>query len=157
MSSPGRIERTHTITIDAPIARAFPLFTPLGETLWVDGWKPEFLHPTNGATERFMVFRTGTGAGETLWTCSDWEPERHFVRYVRVTPASRFGFVEVQARAVSATRTDVAVTYRYVSLNADGEAELAALSDVAFRAMIDGWQGAASEWLARNPGTAIAY
>lgn len=157
MSGPGQVERTHTIVIDAPVARVFPMFTPLGETVWVEGWKPEFLNPKNGATEQFMVFRTGSGASETLWTCCDWEPAKHFVRYVRVTSASRFGFVDVQARAAGAATTSVTVTYRYVALTAAGEAELAAFTEDAFRAMIDGWRVAVSKWLVENPGARVPH
>ncbi len=157
MSGQERVEHTHSITVDAPVARVFLLFTPLGETLWAQGWEPEFIAPKSGITERFMVFRTGAGAGETLWSCVDWEPAKHFVRYARVTPASRFGIVEVQASAVDRTKTNVTVTYRYVALTAEGEAELAAFTEDAFRAMIDGWQTAVSAWLARNPDAEISY
>lgn len=157
MSAGARVERTHTIVIEAPIERVFPLFTPLGETLWAPGWQPEFLHPADGVTARFMVFRTGQGIGETLWACADWQPDDHFVRYVRVTPASRFGFVEVKARARSDAATEVSVTYRYVALTEAGEAELAAFTEDAFRAMIDGWQAAASAWLAHNSGRDIPH
>ena len=150
-------ERTHRITLHASIERVFPLFTPLGEKLWVAGWEPEFLHPPTGKTSELMVFRTGTGEQETLWSCVDWQPQKHFARYVRVTPSSRFGFVDIQGRSVSDATSEITVTYRYVALTKAGESDLAALSEAAFQAMIDDWQVKVGAWLRDNPHTAIPH
>lgn len=48
----NRIERRHSITVARPIDQVFPLFTPKGETLWVQGWNPDFIHPESGETLR---------------------------------------------------------------------------------------------------------
>ncbi len=47
----------------APPNQVFPLFTPTGEKLWVDGWDPEAVYPESGATEEGMVFKTGRSDG----------------------------------------------------------------------------------------------
>ncbi|RWA97127.1 hypothetical protein [Mesorhizobium sp.] len=70
----NHLERSHSIVLSGPIDRVFPLFTPTGETLWVDGWDPEFLHPQDGETRQGMVFRTAHGDETTLWACTDWDP-----------------------------------------------------------------------------------
>ena len=44
------VERRHSIVLSGSIACVFLLFTPAGEKLWVEGWDPEFLHPTSGET-----------------------------------------------------------------------------------------------------------
>ena len=41
----------HRITVDLPVDAAFMLFTPAGEELWVDGWAPRYVHPSDGRTE----------------------------------------------------------------------------------------------------------
>ena len=150
------LERTHTIYFEVPVARAFPLFTPLGEALWIDGWHPQFLHPADGTTCENMVFRTGTGDQETLWTCSEWNPS-YLVRYVRVTPSARFGFVEVRGHALSPHRSQFQITNRYVALNEAGQAELASLTEPAFARMIDGWQTLIGTWLRDNPETPVPH
>lgn len=142
------IERQHSIVIAAPVARVFPLFTPLGEKLWISGWDPEFLHPASGETHDGMVFRTGAGSETTLWACVNFEPAAYRVRYVRVTPASRFGFVEVVCREVSSEQTEATVGYAFTALNESGETYLAGLTEEAFPAMIDGWKGMIERWLA---------
>lgn len=135
------VERRHTITLAMPVEMAFPLFTPAGERDWVDGWEPEFLYPADGATGAGMVFRTRHGGEETLWSCIEWSPAEHRVRYARVTPGSRFGHVEVACRA-DGGGTVVSVCYALTALSAEGEALLAALTEEAFRDGIDSWRAA---------------
>jgi hypothetical protein len=136
----GHVERRHTIEIDHPIDRVFPLFTPKGEEGWAPGWAPEYLHPADGATCEGMVFRTFHDDETTLWGCVLWRPEAHHVRYARVTPSSRFGFVDVACRAIGPDRTEVAVGYDLTALTAAGETFLVDFDEAHFAAMIDGWR-----------------
>ncbi len=143
----AHIDRHHRITLAGPIDQIFPLFTPKGETRWVEGWEPQFLHPENGDTQQDMVFRTVAEAEETLWACIDWNPSRYRVRYVRVTPGSRFGFVGVACHAVSPEATEVAVNYQFTALTTAGQSYLANLTADAFAVMIDGWQQRITRYL----------
>lgn len=145
------LERQHAIVIDGAIDRVFPLFTPLGETRWVDDWRPEFLYPESGETREGMVFRTHHGGEETLWSCIGWEPHRHHVRYARVTPGSRFGFVDVSCREPSPGQTEASVRYTLTALSAEGAAYLSGLTADAFARMIDDWKGRIERCLAADP------
>jgi hypothetical protein len=147
------IERRHHIVVQGPVERVFPLFTPLGERSWVAGWNPEFLHPADGETCEGMIFRTGAGDELTLWACVDWRPEVHRVRYARVTPASRFGLVEVGCSGLADGRTEAVVTYAFTALSEQGRAHLAEVTETAFAAMIDGWREAIDHRLSE---TAVA-
>ncbi len=138
--SATRIERRHTIEIARPIETVFPLFTPRGEEAWAPGWAPEYLHPADGEVGEGMVFRTFHDDETTLWGCVLFRPEAHRVRYARVTPTSRFGFVDIACRRIAPERTAVAVGYDYTALTAAGEAFLADFGAVRFAAMIEGWR-----------------
>jgi hypothetical protein len=152
-----RIEREHVIHLKGPVERVFPLFTPMGETLWVEGWNPEYLFPETGRTERGMVFRTGEGDELTLWTCADFWPEARHVRYVRVTPASRFGTVDVMCKPLDLSTTEATIRYVFTALNEKGDAVLRALTDDAFRAMIEGWREAIDAWLLQSPNVIVTH
>jgi len=132
---------SHEITVDRPVADAFPLFTPKGEEDWVPGWKPDYFAPENGATQKDMLFATGDGAERTWWTCLDWRPDEHFVRYLRLTPDSRCAFVEVKCCARDAGSTAVTVGYDIQSLGPSGDDYIAGMTDAAFAAMIGEWPG----------------
>ncbi len=146
----NHLERRHSIVLEAPIARVFPLFTPLGEKLWVDGWNPEFLYPANGETSDGMVFRTRHGEEETLWACVEWDPAVHRVRYARVTPTSRFGFVEVMCRETDANCTEATVAYAFTALTPGGQSYLSDMTEAAFARMIEEWKKRLNQWLLGN-------
>lgn len=142
---------SHTIVLNGAVERVFPLFTPAGEMAWVPDWAPEFLHPANGETCSGMIFRTVHDGEETVWACVDWRPEEHRVRYARVTPASRFGFVDVACRAVPGGHTEATVSYAFTALSAAGEASIAAMSQSRFAAMIEGWRQLIDDHLRSKP------
>ncbi|MFZ5548996.1 MAG: SRPBCC family protein [Pseudomonadota bacterium] len=136
---PHRTHARHCITVDAPVDQAFMFFTPAGEELWVEGWQPIYLHPADGRTEAGMVFTTGEGDDHTLWLLADFDRTQHRSRYVRCTPASRTGMVEVQCRALDGKRTEVEVIYTLTALTPTGAEALAGFEGERFAAMIDGW------------------
>jgi hypothetical protein len=69
------ISREHRIVLDGTPEIVFPMFTPEGEELWVEGWAPDYLHPAGvRATSQDMVFRTRHGGEETLWSCDTASP-----------------------------------------------------------------------------------
>ncbi|HZH44004.1 MAG TPA: SRPBCC family protein [Lysobacter sp.] len=133
------IQSQHRIRIDAPADVAFMFFTPAGEELWVEGWRPRYVHPADGATVAGMVFTTGDGAELTIWHLVDFDRARRRSRYVRTTPGSRTGFVEIACEPLDAERCEVTVRYTMTALSAEGEAALEAFTPAAFARSIDGW------------------
>ena len=146
-----RAEFSHEISIPLPVDEAFPLFTPKGEELWVPGWAPVYVSPSNGETEEEMVFMTGSGADLTLWTCLRWQPEIWHVRYQRTTPGSRIAFVDVRCRPDGASVTGVRVGYAYVPLSEAGRVFIDALSADTHAATIDSWADKIGNYLHGQP------
>ncbi|RWP49197.1 hypothetical protein [Mesorhizobium sp.] len=109
--------------------------------------EPGVLHPQDGETRQGMVFRTAHGDETTLWACTDWEPVAHRVRYVRVTPDSRFGFVEVACRPTTDGGTEASIAYTFTALNTAGASYLSELTEDAFAHMIEGWKLRIDAWL----------
>lgn len=136
---PRHLHSSHSIVVDAPVDQTFMFFTPAGEELWVNGWQPTYIHPADGHTEAGMVFTTGQNDDLTIWTLADFDRATHRSRYLRCTPASRTGLVEVHCVALDAQRTDVRVSYTLTALNAAGELALEGFEGERFAAMIDGW------------------
>jgi hypothetical protein len=136
---PHHVHSTHRIVVDAPVDQAFMFFTPAGEELWVDGWQPAYLNPSDGRTEAGMVFTTGAGADHTIWLMADFDRTQHRSRYMRCTPGSRTGTVEVRCRALDPARTEVEVTYALTALSPAGAELLQSFTGAPFAEMIDGW------------------
>lgn len=149
MNHANHVTRAHHILLDAPPAVVFPLFTPAGEKLWIREWDPRYLHPASGETQQGMVFTTGAGDDLTYWGLVDYDPQRHRARYARVTPASRFGFVEVACTAQGAG-TRVEVTYTFTALTDAGNAFLEQFTEASFSGLIEDWKAKIEAWLHRQ-------
>ncbi|MGF6415865.1 SRPBCC family protein [Paraburkholderia sp. MM5482-R1] len=134
-----RLHASHRIVVDAAVDQAFMFFTPAGEELWVDGWKPTYVYPRDGRTESGMVFITGQGDELTIWTLADFDSKAHRSRYLRCTPASRTSLVDVRCVAIDQARTEVWVSYELTALNAAGEQAIEDFVGERFAAMIDDW------------------
>jgi hypothetical protein len=133
-----RMVRTHHFDLPMAPREALRLFTPEGERLWAPDWEPRYLHPPDGSATPGMVFTTGHGGEETLWTLTRHEPEMGAIEYVRVTPGSRMGTVRVQcSEAPDGTR--VTVTYALTALSDEGNTKLRSLAGGAYEAFIDSW------------------
>jgi hypothetical protein len=44
MNPAKRISRSSTITLNAPLEKVFPLFGPIKEMEWAEGWQPEIMY-----------------------------------------------------------------------------------------------------------------
>ena len=134
-----RMVRTHHFELPMAPQEALRHFTPEGERAWAEGWDPRYVFPADGTTTPGMVFTTGHGGEETLWTMTRHEPELGAIEYLRVTPGSRMGAVRVQCSQAQAG-TRVTVTYALTALTAAGNAKLKALEGGAYEAFIDSWE-----------------
>ena len=99
-------------------------------------------HPTDGRTQRGMIFSTGSGDERTFWSLVDFDQgtNRHFARYARVTPALRSGFVEILCTEVDERATRVDVSYELTALTSAGRISLQAYEPERFARMIEGWR-----------------
>ncbi|MBI1744065.1 hypothetical protein HYR54_13510 [Candidatus Acetothermia bacterium] len=91
-----RVTRTHTIQLSASASRVFPLFEPIGEKQWAEGWDPHMLYPASGVTQEGSVFTTQSHeSSPTIWTVTHFDPEKFQITYLRVTPDSNVAKVEI--------------------------------------------------------------
>lgn len=148
-------QRTHQFTIALPVADAFPLFEPIGEKNWAEGWQPEFAS-AEGATLSdgtvFTVQRPGEHGApiQTVWLITRYNRANHVIEYRMVAPGERVSRITVQCQPTSAKDTAVTVTYHYTGLSENGDRYIAQMTDDAFRAMIGEWDTAIRAYLQRG-------
>lgn len=124
--------------LDAPPARVFPLFTPLGEKAWAQGWEPQIL---SGRQERGSVFRTVRDGRETTWIVVDYRPADGRVSYARLAQESNMGLVDVSLSAAPGGGTEVSVRYTLTAINAQEEAFVSEfLEPRRYARMIEEWR-----------------
>ncbi|HZA39933.1 MAG TPA: SRPBCC family protein [Actinomycetota bacterium] len=111
-----------TLEVPLPETRAFSLFTPSGESTWVEGWDPVFPAPVADEIEPGTVFETHHG-DYTIWVVVRCEPGA-LVEYARITPGDRAGLVRVECEAASDNATFVTVSYQLTALTPEGNSAL---------------------------------
>ena len=112
----ARAVRSLELTINGPVEKVFPLFTPEGETHWIPTWKYTPIYPASGETVRDMVFRT---TEDTLWTLAVYEPPRRSV-YVH-TSSDMLTRIEVECRAIDANHTSMKITWVMTAITPQGQ------------------------------------
>lgn len=115
---PRHIERTASITLNAPPERAFPLFGPVREAEWAADWSPRIVYATSPlADEEGAVFVTShPGQPDTTWIVVRFDPEAYLVEYARVTPGQSAVRVIIRCEPAAGGRTTAQVTYQITAL-----------------------------------------
>ena len=141
---------SQAITLAADPSRVFPLFTPLGEKAWAEGWEPRILFPADGAPQAGAVFTTNhSPQGESIWTMIACDPASLYLTYLRVTPEVQVALIEVQCEDVHDGTTRAAVTYTLTGLSAAGNEKLAQLT-AHHQHDIASWEQAINFYLAHG-------
>jgi hypothetical protein len=144
------VTHAFTLALDAPVARAAPLFGPVREAEWSPAWKPAFLHPAEPAQVEGAVFTTGPDPqARSLWILTDYAPAEGRIAYVVVAP----GVLATQIRVALVPRgtggSSATVTYRRWALAPAGNALVEAFAKHA-DSMGPHWEAAVNGALARE-------
>jgi hypothetical protein len=135
--STTHVRAQRELVVAAPADIVFRMFTPKGEELWIDAWRPRYVHPQDGTTVHGMVFTTGDGAEHTVWQMIEFDPLGRRSVYARTTPGVRVGTVTVEVDALDPLTSQARIRYEMTAL-ADGPV-LAPYLDPDFGHLIDGW------------------
>ena len=141
--TPATIELTGRILLGGDVERIFPLFSPLGEKLWVPGWNPRIIHPEGADWEEGMIFLTGEESGEAVWRVTRLDLASHEVVYHRLEPLRYVARVEVRCREAWGGSTEATVRYSFIGLTDEGNREIAAMTQEAYDAKMGRWK----EWI----------
>lgn len=116
-----RISRCAVITLNGPIEKVFPLFGPVMEKEWAEGWNPEIIYSSSGIVEEHMIFRTKAhhpSESYYTWVITQYDPDRYLIEYT-VSTANRIWFIRVACKP-EASKTIAEVCYTYTGLNETG-------------------------------------
>ena len=142
-----RISRTSRFEIHTSLQRTFPLFGPMEEIKWAEGWSPEVLFMESGVGER-MMFRTESRyADESFytWVIVKHQPPHH-IEYL-VTSKDRMWFITVSCDARDGHRTEVEVTYTYTGFTEAANEKNQESLDEMFSDDLQDWAKAINHFL----------
>ena len=137
------VSRAQTIHLAAPASRAFPLFEPIDEKQWAAGWEPAMLFPASGAAQEGAVFTTRHADNtDTIWAITSYDPASFHIVYLRVTPGSRVGIIDIRCADAQDGTTHATVTYTFTALSEAGNTFLASFTDAHYQQEMAAWEQA---------------
>jgi len=143
---PRTVSRVATLKLAASLERVFPLFDPVREAEWAEGWEIEILHPQDAPPERGMVFRTHHAPeGETVWIMTRFDFPSGEVEYVNVTPGLKVTRVNISCRKAGEA-TEAEVRYTVTALSERGNEYVEAF-DVKYTKWLESWEKAINHYL----------
>src|SRR5262249_8588964 len=139
---------TGKFNLPASVDRVFPLFTPLGEKHWAEGWNPHMCFPESGLPEVGVVFTTEhPGESLTTWVIAQYAPENGLISYARFAQDSHAGLITVQCRQLEESLTNVIVTYTLTALTESGNVYLTHLDEAHYKGWMVSWETAIKHFL----------
>lgn len=139
------------IQLSAPIKLVFPLFEPMGERNWVPGWEPVFLYPTSCKTEVDAVFlTTNEHTNPVIWTIMEYQPEKYFVRYLRVVPEDHIADICISCTEINSQYTQAKIKYVFTGLSEAGNTFVAKFTQEQFKLWIHSWETSINYFLNQN-------
>lgn len=143
-----RISRSAEFTVNAPVEKVFPLFGPVREREWADGWNPRMVYSTTNLVDEHMVFTTEPrfeGEPDYTWVVTQYAPEKRHIEYM-VSTDERIWFVRVVCRAEGG-KTKATVTYTYTGLTSRGCERNQQALDRMFADNLQDWGQAINHYL----------
>ena len=147
-----RVSRKSTIFLKRPIEDVYPLFGPVREREWAEGWNPRIVYSTTDLLEEHMVFRTQSEYPEEesdkTWVVSKCVPEQAFIEYT-VSTSARVYWITIQCREDQGNRaTQAEITYTFIGLTDPGNALIEKAAGNMFAHDLKDWELAINHYLA---------
>ena len=143
--------RTAEISLHAPLEDVFPLFGPLREQEWAEGWHPRMVTEHEEGAELHMVFQTDAHLDadpETYtWVLSNYDPENASIEYT-VFAEQRLWWISVACeQSEDHATTSAKITYTFVGLTEEGDQLNAHALEKMYRHDLHDWQKAINHYL----------
>jgi hypothetical protein len=138
-----------TIELNGTIERVFPLFTPLGEKNWAEGWDPKMISPSTGSMQEGLIFQTPDhlhGAPPLTWVVSHYSLTAHQVRYI-VTSPLRVAVISVTCTASGKVKTTAVINYILTGMTPEGNELSRHLIGKMFASNLRDWETAINAYL----------
>ena len=146
IQKPNRATHTYRQKLDGPPATVFPLYCPVREAEWADGWMPELVISSSGIAERDCVFLTADEHGKATWFITEYEPERWFIEMLKILPGFTACRLSIQV-SENGNGSFADVTYSHTSLGPAGDEFVAKFTKDYYQKFMQGWEKAFNYFL----------
>jgi hypothetical protein len=146
-----KVSRSRTILLKGSFERVFPLFGPIREKDWAEGWDPHILLSEAENIEEHMVFQTASHFKEEqehyTWTVSKYEPDQGLIEYT-VFADTRLWWITILCReGPDEAHSKATITYTYVGLSEVGNQSNTIALKSMFKHDLKDWEQALNHFL----------
>jgi uncharacterized lipoprotein YajG len=138
-----------SIELKGNIEQVFPLFTPLGEKKWAEGWNPNLIFPSSGEMQEGLIFQTPDhvhGAPRMTWVVSRYSVRDHQIQYI-ISSAVRVAIISVTCTTSGKDSTNATISYSLTGLSAEGNELSHHLIGKIFATNLKDWETAINSYL----------
>jgi hypothetical protein len=154
VSNPRRVTHSYTQSLAAPPEKVFPLLCPVREADWVPGWDPELVLSNSGVAEKDCIFITRDNSQESIWIITCFEPDKHKLEMIKVTPGHTVGKLEIQLTPAADNQTAAEIAYTYTALGPEGDHFLNQFTAQWYKTFMHNWERAINHYL--STGTKLS-
>jgi hypothetical protein len=147
LSELRRLSRRYVQHLVAAPEQVMPLLTAARENEWAAVFQPRILHPGEPPGGLHGLFVTGTGAEETLWTMTAYDPAAGRVAYFRTIPGTLAVHIDIRLEGEGPAGCRATVTYTYAALAPDGNPRVEAMTEERYREQMVEWERALNHYL----------
>lgn len=143
-------EQTAVIRLEGDVADVFPLFGPLREREWAQGWNPLVVWPPDEVVRTRMVFvvRPSHSHGQdTTWVVSRYDEDEALIEY-SVFSSETVRWILIRCRPTEGgNATQAEITYSYVGTSDQACARNQQDLEAKFRHGLKDWEHAINHYL----------
>lgn len=119
--SAKRVSRVQSLQLNAVIEKAFPLFEPINEKIWAQGWELELIYPNTEVIAEGLIFKTkGHATDKKIWIITKLDKEQFQIEYLNIELEFLLGNILINCEENSDSTTTAFVTYIYTALSEKG-------------------------------------
>lgn len=149
-SAPVLAERTSVIKLAGNVEQVFPLFGPLRERDWAEGWNPRVVWPDDEIVRERMVFlvRHSHGDGhDTMWVVSQYDQRQAVIEYTVYAPESVHWILIRCSATEDGESTEAEISYTYVGTSESARLRNKQDLEAMYRHDLKEWEHAINHYL----------
>ena len=147
VTNPKRVKHSYTQLLAALPDKVFPLLCPVREVDWEPEWDPALVLSNSGVAEKDCIFVTRDTSQESIWVITGFEPEKHKLEMIKVTPSHTVGKLEIQLTSSGDNQTAAEIAYTYTALGPEGDDFLNQFTAQWYKTFMQNWERAINHYL----------
>lgn len=143
----NRVTHTYVQTIQGTPEEIFPLYCPVRETEWCEGWNPETVYSDSGVAEKDCVFVTKDKETASVWYVTVHDSAKGHVQMIKHTPGTTISKLDITIEPLSEKETRAVITYGFTSLGEEGDKVLKEFTRKNYDISMAAWEKAMNHYL----------